>query len=220
MSVLGWVSQDDLPEYAGVDAVDETCTVNDEDGDAEEGDGSGSDSGSDTESEYDFNVSPMSSINELGNDNSHTDPNSENCSSDSRFNESERGSDSCSVHVSHTNSNGGTISSLDPSTASTDPTIGSFVDNQEEQTLSALPNWHGFKLVGDNIDKNVRPSFSRSDKSTLSLHCFHYYAVLDRVNLSSFSDITPQTQVDVDKLLISHDDIAQLEGDAVTLISR
>ena len=40
-------------------------------------------------------------------------------------------------------------------------------------------NWTGFKIVGDNLDKNIHPSFSRSDNATRSLHYFHYYAVLD-----------------------------------------
>jgi len=36
--------------------------------------------------------------------------------------------------------------------------------------------WNGFKLVGDNIDKNYRQSFHRVDKKTTSIHCFHHYA--------------------------------------------
>jgi len=31
----------------------------------------------------------------------------------------------------------------------------------------------GFVIVGDNIDKNVRPSFQRVDRKTESWHCFH-----------------------------------------------
>ena len=77
------------------------------------------------------------------------------------------------------------------------------------------PNWHGFKLVGDSIDQNFRPSFSRSDKTTLSLHCFHYYAVLDRVNLSLLSNVAPDTEVNADKVLINQDDVAQLQSDAI-----
>lgn len=54
----------------------------------------------------------------------------------------------------------------------------------------ALPsNWVSFKIVGDNIDKNVQPRFMRVDAPTRSLHYFHAYAVKDRVDLSSFSDI-------------------------------
>ena len=44
-----------------------------------------------------------------------------------------------------------------------------------------------YKLVGDNIDKNVRPREMRSDVQTRSLHYFHTYAVRDRVDMSQFS---------------------------------
>ena len=105
-----------------------------------------------------------------------------------------------------------------PVTVCTEPTA---VENSEPQQSERISSsWCGFKLVGDNIDKNVRPSFSRLDRKTKSLHCFHYYAVLDRLDLSSFSDITPNTLVDPNKLLIDNSDVAQLNSDAVTLISR
>ena len=51
-----------------------------------------------------------------------------------------------------------------------------------------LPTWDGFKLVGDNIDKNIRPSEQRIDRQTRSLHYFHSFAVRDRVNFSNTSD--------------------------------
>jgi len=67
-------------------------------------------------------------------------------------------------------------------TATTSSTNGNYVRNYDsEQVQHTSSNWHGFKLVGDNLDKNIRYSFCRSDKNTQSLHCFHYYAALDRV---------------------------------------
>ena len=45
-----------------------------------------------------------------------------------------------------------------------------------------------YKLVGDNIDKNVRPRQMRSDVQNRSLHYFHSYAVRDRVYMSQFSN--------------------------------
>ena len=47
-----------------------------------------------------------------------------------------------------------------------------------------------YKLVGDNIDKNVRPRDMQSDHQTRSLHYFHTYAVCDRVDISHFSNET------------------------------
>ena len=51
--------------------------------------------------------------------------------------------------------------------------------------------WFGYKFVGYNIDKNVKPSLQCHDYRGLSLHCFHGYAVRDRVDLYSLSDVPP-----------------------------
>ena len=45
-----------------------------------------------------------------------------------------------------------------------------------------------FKLVGDNIDKNINPQDVRIDSQTVSLHYFHSYAVRDRIDLSNYED--------------------------------
>lgn len=51
------------------------------------------------------------------------------------------------------------------------------------------PPLQSFKLVGDNIDKNVRPRDMRTDHQGKSLHYFHTYAVRDHVDLSDVSDV-------------------------------
>jgi hypothetical protein len=56
-------------------------------------------------------------------------------------------------------------------------------DNSDAVTDEA--GWCGFKVVGDNIDKNVRPRHMRLDKGTQSLHYFNAYAIMDRVDCSS-----------------------------------
>ena len=80
-----------------------------------------------------------------------------------------------------------------------------------------------FKLVGDNIDKNVKPRYMRSDNQTKSLHYFHVYAVEDRVNSNQMSNqmhmIDPK-MVDLDMLLPSNDDGKIMETNFCTLISR
>lgn len=48
--------------------------------------------------------------------------------------------------------------------------------------------WTGFKIVGDNLDLNVRPRYRRIDKETVSLHFFHYFAVKDCVDLCHIPD--------------------------------
>jgi len=45
-----------------------------------------------------------------------------------------------------------------------------------------------YKLVGDNLNKNVHPRDMRSDHQTHSFNFFHTYAVRDRIDLSEFSD--------------------------------
>ena len=42
-----------------------------------------------------------------------------------------------------------------------------------------------YRIVGDNIDKNIKPRNMTSDHQTRSLHYFHAYAVRDRIDLSS-----------------------------------
>lgn len=56
---------------------------------------------------------------------------------------------------------------------------------------SSLPNLLGFKLVGDNIDKQVSPRYMRFDCQTRSLHYFHSFAAQDRIDFSHLSDIPP-----------------------------
>ena len=51
--------------------------------------------------------------------------------------------------------------------------------------------WSGFKVVKDNFDQNIRPSFQRTNKQTISTNYCHVYAVKDRINLSSLSDTCP-----------------------------
>ena len=64
-------------------------------------------------------------------------------------------------------------------------------DEIGEQSREVSHEWNGFKIVGDNIDKNIRPSFQRINHQTVSLHYFHSCAVSDRINLSSLSDVAP-----------------------------
>ena len=37
--------------------------------------------------------------------------------------------------------------------------------------------WKGFKIVGDNLDKNFHRTFQPIDHQTRSFHFFHTYAV-------------------------------------------
>ena len=89
-----------------------------------------------------------------------------------------------------------------------------------DATSSASSVWQGFKIIGDNVDKNVKPSFMRINTSTPSLHYFHSYAVLDRVDLSGIPDIQPPGTCDLLALLPSSGDVDMLKQHFSVLISR
>ena len=59
-----------------------------------------------------------------------------------------------------------------------------------QSAKTTTPSLEYYKLVGDNIDKNVQPRDMRSDHQTRSLHYFHTYGVADRVNSTNVSDET------------------------------
>ena len=80
--------------------------------------------------------------------------------------------------------------------------------------------WKGFKIVGDNLDKNFRRTFQRIDYQTVSHHYFHMYAVMDRVDLRASSDLPPPGVIDVPKLVPSKDDELEMKRIFAILISR
>ena len=86
---------------------------------------------------------------------------------------------------------------------------------------TVVSTWTGFKLVGDNIDKNLRPSFQRLNKQTISLHYFHTYAVADRIDFSTLSDVVPENiTIDPSTFLPNHADLEALHQEFQILIIR
>jgi len=83
------------------------------------------------------------------------------------------------------------IASSTPSSKNSDDTLPDNDSDEVPDTSLPFPEqeqphevlhksvWNGFKIVGDNIDKNVRPSFQRAQHQTKSLHYFNSYAVRD-----------------------------------------
>ena len=70
-------------------------------------------------------------------------------------------------------------------------------DGPDKHTITT--KWYGYKLIGDNIDKNVKPRNMTSDNQTVSLHYFHSYSVLDRVNLHHKSSIA--STINIERLI-------------------
>ena len=88
-------------------------------------------------------------------------------------------------------------------------------------TKECRNTWCGFRIVGDNIDKNVHRSFQRIEMQTQSLHYFHCYAVRDRIDLSGYSDCPPQRPViESTTLLPSSCDITKVRQECETLVAR
>lgn len=80
-----------------------------------------------------------------------------------------------------------------------------------------------FKIVGDNIDKEIRPRHMRSDYQTRSLHYFHAYALRDRLNLDSYDDnasAPDQSSIDLETLLPSPNDMRDIRHNMALLIAR
>lgn len=91
----------------------------------------------------------------------------------------------------------------------------------QPSTHSADCAWIGYKFVGDNIDKNIKPRFQRHEHTGQSLHYFHSYAVKDRLDLSKFSDAPPSSSsLDAEQFLLSTSDINLLKEEFAILISR
>ena len=85
---------------------------------------------------------------------------------------------------------------------------------------SLLPT---FKIVGDNIDKEVKPRNMRSDYQARSLHYFHLYAVKDRIDLSKCEDqpsAPDVSSIDLQMFLPSDSDDTTLRRNMGMLIAR
>ena len=102
-----------------------------------------------------------------------------------------------------------------PAVNQVDPAQQNVVNDEQSHAI-----WNGFKLVGDNFDKNFYPSIHRVHMKTTSIQYFHFYAVRDRINCSSLSDAPRSDPIDVTRLLVNLTDVTQFNDDAIVLISR
>ena len=90
-----------------------------------------------------------------------------------------------------------------------------------EQTQEDESLWCGYKFVGDNVDKNVKPSRQRQEIKGKSLHYFHAFAAKDRVNLASSSEWSPPMSIpDGNVLLPSAADVSCIMEEICILMSR
>ena len=61
-------------------------------------------------------------------------------------------------------------------------------DSLLNERSPAIVNIPTFKIVGDNVDKYMKPRHETFDRHASSLHYFHSFAVKDRCNMSNFED--------------------------------
>ena len=78
----------------------------------------------------------------------------------------------------------------------------------------------GYKIVMDNIDKNVRPREMRLDSQTESLHYMHMYGVRDRVNFSGLSNMPKNNDISIYDILPTAEDYAQLKHNLSILLAH
>lgn len=105
------------------------------------------------------------------------------------------------------------------------PTVSPGADTTTSPSVQSDPlhGWVGFKIVGDNIDKTIRPRHQTLEKRTQSLHYFHSFAVKDRVDLSRISDVKPGlslSSLPLTTLLPTEHDIENLKKNCTVLASR
>ena len=75
--------------------------------------------------------------------------------------------------------------------------------------------------MGDNIDKNLRRSYQRCDRQTVSLHYFHSCAVGDRIDFSQLSDVPPDSvTIDPAAMLPNSNDLSGIKKEFQVLVSR
>lgn len=86
--------------------------------------------------------------------------------------------------------------------------------------------WNGYQIIGDTLNKEVKPRYKRIDRWTASLHFFQHYALRDHINLSSLSDVpnpylsVPTSEFPIDTLLPRPADHQTLLNNFTILISR
>lgn len=126
------------------------------------------------------------------------------CNSPEREKESLVVGDSDEVEMlsaSDTESNCSIADNFDVPFLSSGSSASSFSDSEDASTDSSVysdfpaspHNIPSYKLVGDNIDKEVKPREMRSDHQT---RYFHAYAVRDRIDLSNVSDVKVTPDID------------------------
>ncbi|CAC5407725.1 unnamed protein product [Mytilus coruscus] len=77
-----------------------------------------------------------------------------------------------------------------------------------------------YQLIGDNLDKNILPSYRTSDRKTVSLHLFNIFAIVDRVQpVSLVMEENLQSDLSVLDFLPSVEEQVKLKKELIFIIS-
>ena len=111
-----------------------------------------------------------------------------------------------------------------PSSTATDHTSRVREDESVGRNTQTVVFPPTFKIVGDNIDKKVKPRYMREDRQAQMLNNFHLYAVRDRVDTSNLSEELPSLRafegLTIHDILPSSDDHDKMLENYVTLFAR
>lgn len=87
--------------------------------------------------------------------------------------------------------------------------------------MLSAPKILSFKLVGDNIDKDVKPRYMSVNNQTRYLHYFNTFAVQDRALTFNLSEqCVNNPSLGINDFLSSADDYAKLKSHFAVLVSR
>lgn len=114
-----------------------------------------------------------------------------------------------------------------PSCSVSSPSFSSISDDDNgfhsSPCLATKGQIPSFKIVGDNIDKYVKPREMRLDAQAKSLNYFNSYAVKGRVDVSKLEDIPCRPDFksfEPTQLLPSKEDQKVLESNFIVLVER
>ena len=100
----------------------------------------------------------------------------------------------------------------------------SIVSSSEAESLTLLtPTQCTYIVVGDNLDKTISPRYMRSDHQRQSIHYFHMYAALDRINAVDLPTDHPLGDISITPLsafLPSPADCKELRANYAVLLGR
>lgn len=118
-----------------------------------------------------------------------------------------------------------TISHLSESTFSANSQSDDSVNDNTSSYVLRKPKFKSFKLVGDNLDKSVRPRHETVDSHLCSLHYFHSFAAKDRCDTSELQDNPSLPDVDLtsfscDVILPSEEDFTTLQDNYTIIVAR